>query len=97
MDPTGKKRSLGRLHREHCNREVSKSMWYVHYKEYFDSTSGKWKRESSSPPVWCPDFNFAQESSDEAEDDELSSQEMDTGKNRVCALRLSLYCIVGTR
>ena len=67
MDSNVKKRKYERPHYHHCNREVSKSTWYSHYEQYFDSVSGEWRTEVSctSQQLRRPDFNFDQESSDD--------------------------------
>ena len=65
MDSNLKKRKYKRLHCHHCNREVSKSTWYSHYEQYFDSVSGEWRTEEvscTSQQLRRPDFNFDQES-----------------------------------
>ena len=63
-----RKRQYERLWCEHCSCKIAKSTWYVHYQKFFDSTSGMWKEESSSPHARRPDFNFSEESSEEVED-----------------------------
>ena len=35
----------------HCDKEVSKSSWYSHYSQYFDSRSHTWTKSQPNP---CP-------------------------------------------
>ena len=46
-----------KLHCEHCDKEVSKSTWYIHYDNSFDARSGTWNKEMETP-CQRPDFKF---------------------------------------
>lgn len=66
-----KKRKYERGYCPHCDREVSKSTWYLHYSQYFDRVSGEWRKEAGVPRRE-PNFNFAEESSSDPEEDTVS-------------------------
>ena len=50
----------------HCDKEVSKSTWYLHYNQYFDQVTGEWKRSAPPQPS---SFKFSEDSSPEPEGD----------------------------
>lgn len=66
MDSSVKKRKYVRRLCPHCNREVSKSTWYVHYQKFYDPASGEWNKDDTSTSQ-RPDFNFEEHSSGETE------------------------------
>ena len=47
--PPPKKR---KIYCNHCEKEVSKSTWYCHYAEFFDSVTGEWKTEVKQRGAW---------------------------------------------
>ena len=40
-----KKRKYEREYCPHCNEQVSKSTWYLHYGQFFNRTTGVWENE----------------------------------------------------
>ena len=57
---------------------VSESTWCAYYKNFYYSTSDKWKKkDSQSRSIHLPSFNFEQESSEESEMDDLPAVVMD--------------------
>ena len=67
MDPQSKKRKYEKLHCQHCHQEVSKSTWYAHYQNFFDSATGKWKEESPKQ-LGRPEFNFEEDGSESSDE-----------------------------
>ena len=61
------KRSFNRLFCVHCDKEVSKSTYYLHYSKFYNKSTCVWKKQRLTDR---PDFNFSDtESSDVSEDE----------------------------
>lgn len=63
MEP--KRRRYNQLYCPHCEREVSKSTWYVHRKKFYDEGRKTWRKVASLTATPDQDFDFG--SSDENE------------------------------
>ena len=74
MEP--KRRRYNQLYCPHCEREVSKSTWYVHHKKFYDEGRKTWRKVPSLTATPDQDFDFG--SSDENENvDEGGELHMD--------------------
>lgn len=51
----------------HCNTLISKSTWYRHYSQYYDSSNDTWKSKNAERLE--ADFDFGSDSSDLEEND----------------------------
>lgn len=74
MEP--KRRRYNQLYCPHCEREVSKSTWYVHHRKFYDEGRKTWQKVPSLTATPDQDFDFS--SSDENENvDEGGELHMD--------------------
>ncbi len=79
----------------HCKKEVSKSTWYRHYANFFDSTTESWEK---SKPSESADFNFSTDSSDEegTHDPEVSHFFNDDDNQNVSVNSCSYIAIINS-
>ena len=55
----------------HCDRNVSKSTWYAHHRDFFDKASGIWKKVIIQQRK---NFSFAEEEEDGSSSDEACNE-----------------------
>ena len=56
-----------KIYCNHCEKNVSRSTWYRHYSQFYDSLTGQWRSENERQYA-DSDFKFS--SSDESRDDD---------------------------
>ena len=68
-----KKRKYEREFCPHCNKEVSKSTWYLHYNQFFNQATGLWKRDTGGDEIRHihPSFKFSPSSTESSDDNSV--------------------------
>lgn len=69
MPPKAKTRKYEAIFCPHCDRNVSKSTWYAHHRDFFDKASGVWKKVTIQRRR---NFSFAEEEHDSSSDEVCS-------------------------
>lgn len=64
MDCLKKQRNYKNIYCPHCNKEVSKSTWYLHHSQYYNQRRKTWEKANDSIQDISADFNFGPESPD---------------------------------